>query len=137
MGCIIEKNQNYKILIKNSSGFDIEIFYFKNGIIDSNKTIILKNTNEATIDSGIILRGSFSSDFDETTDFLSDSALVVFDKKYSKIHYLFLDSVYSTNNAAPVNRNIFNFSNYLRTDIDKNNTYYIYTFTEQDYIDTQ
>jgi len=141
--CQKEKTTLYSTTLFNSTNHKILILPFKFGIVQPEDTIKLdpNSTFEIAlgVDRGLVsIPGFFSKYFGQP----EDSILVIFDNIYSITHY-----ANEPNNKAMKYylfnslRNIGNPNSYefksVRTSKYKNTNTHKYTFTEQDYLDTQ
>jgi hypothetical protein len=134
-------------IMSNKSGENIQIQYFRNGILSAPGGAILSETGEnyinLTIDENKMVNqaGGFGK-LKGALIISADSALVIFDQMDSVYHYNV--NINGSNPKAIFHnsqRNIFNPEAYneriIRETDDSFIGEYIYTFTLQDYLDAQ
>ena len=140
--CTKESTTNSHSYIVNKTTHKIKINPYFNGVIPSEKAIILlgNDTVEIANESSRGINGNsgfYSSNFAG-----SDSVIVIFDDTYYITHYSIAPMNYSNKYYLySSNRNILNKNSFIYSSQDisghQRENFYYYNFIEQDYLDTQ
>lgn len=140
--CTKEEMTLYSAYAKNGTGHKIEIRPYFFGSVPPAKviTILANDTKEIAngFDRGIVGNVGFNSNYLSG----SDSIIVVFDDLFKMTHYFNAPSQLAPKHyLLSSNRNIYNKDNYAFSFVDqskyKRESTYLYSFTEQDYLDAR
>jgi len=136
----IESSTDSFTFIQNNSNHKINIYAYKNGAITLDKSFTIAPNERIQIDH--TSNGGTGGSGISYSIFIwgQDSILVTFDNLNTIVHYketLIGNSTKFYSYNSP--RNLYNEANYIKTTVAKTShsvTYnFLYTFTEQDYID--
>lgn len=144
IGCTDKGGSTIITYMRNFSGHDIEIRYYRDGVLSDPSGKVLSKTGSKFIQirNGETIEIDSGSDFGKFKGALipqADSALVLFDKQVIAYHYGFNISGSNLKGISFDNsRNVFTSKDYVELVIkETNDSFYgefTYTFTEQDYV---
>jgi len=141
-GCTKDGATKYYGDLKNGTTHSIKILFFSQGMIVTANTITLDPGKEFRIGNGsnrgIVNHGGFGSEYFTGVD----SVHVVFDTTHRISHYIKTPAnLFPKHYLYTSTRNLGNYLSYAYTYEDKSKyrriSHYIYTFTEQDYLDAK
>jgi hypothetical protein len=142
IGCQKEKSTFYQAYIKNATSHQVKIVPFFSGTTNSNKIILLAAGDSVLVGHGVdwgkVDHAGFNSEYFSG----SDSIVVSFDNSYSISHYFNTPSLFSTKYYLYSSlRNLGNYLSWLYSFHDESKysrrAFYLYRFTEQDYLDAR
>jgi hypothetical protein len=139
--CIESRTDNYSF-IENKTNHNISINPYLAGNISTSLVFEIGPHEKKLIDY-ISYGGAIGNGFSYgSTITFQDSILVIFDHKDTILHYK-PTLIGSAKRFYPFSspRNLYNEANYIKTAIEKTSYsskhYFLYTFTEQDYLDAK